>query len=929
MKDFKDTLNLPKTSFPMKANLAAREPEWIKFWDENKIYYKLVRLNQNSRKFILHDGPPYANGHIHLGTALNKILKDIVNKSRWMAGYNCVFIPGWDCHGLPIELQVQQNLGVAKEKIQPLDLRKKCREYAKEFVSIQRDEFKRLGVLADWDNPYLTMDYTYQADIAREFGKMVEKGFLYRGKKPVLWCPKCETALAEAEVEYETKKSPSIYVSFEVVSGLEKIEFLKGYKPFIIIWTTTPWTIPANLALAFHPEYDYLALDVGDGKAYILAESLAYIVMDEVGIKNFKALGKIKGKELEGIRAKHPLYERYSVGILADFVTLDDGTGVVHIAPGHGQEDYEVGLEYKLDVYAPVDEKGRFTNEVGEKFAGLYVFDANKYVNAELKSVGALLAEGEISHSYPHCWRCKTPIVFRATNQWFFKIDHADLRKHSLEEIDKVTWIPSWGRNRIYSMIEHRPDWCVSRQRYWGIPIIVFYCKGCGEPLVSKDVIFHVADLFEKHGADIWYEWEESKLLPNDVQCSKCGKKDFKKETDILDVWFDSGVSHAAVCERHPDLTWPCDLYLEGSDQHRGWFHSALLTAVATRNKAPYRAVLTHGFVVDGEGRKMSKSLGNVIAPEDIIEKHGAEILRLWVSAEDYREDIRISDEILQRLIEAYRKIRNTCRFLIGNLYDFDPDKDAVSGSELLPLDKFALYELNQLITKVKNAYENYEFHLVYHALHNFVVDLSSFYLDVLKDRLYVSSPRSKARRAAQTTIYKILIALLKLMAPILSFTAEEVWQLLKGKKTESVFLAGFPELETSAISDDEVKKWKDLLKIRNEITRALELKRKEGLIGNSLEAIIDIEAKGWAKSILVEFEEYLWELFIVSEVNIVDMLEGEGIMQGVEVPEVKIRVRRAPYQKCPRCWVFSPTVGEGSDICDRCKKVLEGFDAT
>jgi len=928
MKNYKDTLNLPKTSFPMKANLAQREPEWIEFWDEHEIYHKLVEQRRDAEKFILHDGPPYANGHIHLGTALNKILKDIVNKSRWMAGYNCVYVPGWDCHGLPIELQVQNSLGKRKEDLKVSELRRECRKYANKFVDVQREEFKRLGVLGDWDNPYLTMDYTYQADIVREFAKMVGKGFLYRGKKPVYWCPKCETALAEAEVEYEDKTSPSIYVKFEVTSGLEKFEFLKGYRPYVVIWTTTPWTIPANLALAFHPEYNYVALDVGGGEAYILAEALAFLVMDELGVEEHKVVGKVKGSELEGIRARHPLYERESVGILADFVTLDAGTGVVHIAPGHGQEDYEIGLKYGLDVYAPVDSKGRFTDEAG-KFAGKFVFDANPDVNEELAGVGALIYESELTHSYPHCWRCKSPIVFRATSQWFFGIDHADLRKNALSEIDRVAWIPSWGRNRIYSMVEHRPDWCISRQRFWGIPIVVFYCKGCGEPLISANVIAHVAYLFERHGADIWYEWDATELLPEGTDCPKCKGEDFKKEEDILDVWFDSGVSHAAVCERHPGLGWPCDLYLEGSDQHRGWFHSSLLTAVATRGGAPYRAVLTHGFVVDGQGRKMSKMLGNVIPPGDVIEKYGAEMLRLWVSAEDYREDIRISDEILQRLVEAYRRIRNTCRFLLGNLYDFDPQRDAVGDESLLPIDRFALYELNQLTVKIKRAYESYDLHIVYHTLHNFVVNTSAFYLDVLKDRLYVSAPDSLERRSAQTTMHKMLSAILRLAAPILSFTAEEVWQLMAGAESESVFLAKFPEPEAAALSDDEAGKWYDLLRIRDEVLRVLEVRRQERLIGNSLEAIVDICAVGWAKGLLEEFEPNLWELFIVSEVNLVDLLEGEGIVEGVEVPEVKVRVRRAPYEKCPRCWVYSPTVGENSEVCERCQKVLGRVDAT
>ncbi|HDH96194.1 MAG TPA: isoleucine--tRNA ligase, partial [Proteobacteria bacterium] len=585
--------------------------------------------------------------------------------------------------------------------------------------------------------------------------------------------------------------------------------------------------------------------------------------------------------------------------------------------------------KYGLDIYAPVDHKGRFTGEVGDELAGKFVFDANADVNRMLKRAGALLYESEIAHSYPHCWRCKKPIVFRATNQWFFGIDHASLRKRALEEIDRVQWIPSWGRNRIYSMIEHRPDWCISRQRFWGIPIVVFYCKGCGEPLISANVISHVAYLVEQHGADIWYEWDAGRLLPEGTECPNCGGEEFEKERDILDVWFDSGVSHAAVCERNPQLSWPCDLYLEGSDQHRGWFHSSILTAVATRGRAPYKAVLTHGFVVDGQGRKMSKMLGNVIPPEDVIKRYGAEILRLWVSAEDYREDIRISDEILQRLVEAYRRIRNTFRFLLGNLYDFDPRRDAVDDGELLPIDRFALYELNRLIDKVRRAYESYDLHIVYHALHNYAVNTSAFYLDVLKDRLYVSAPNSRARRSAQTTLYRILSAMLRLSAPILSFTAEEVWQLLPGDKPESVFLSQFPDPDPAALPDEEANRWYELLRIRDEVLRAMEMRRKEGLIGNSLEAIVDIRAAGWAKELLEEFSSDLWEIFIVSEVNLVDMIEGEGIVRGEDVPEVEIRVRRAPYEKCPRCWVYSPSVGGNSEVCARCQAVLEEMNAT
>ncbi|MFC1859767.1 isoleucine--tRNA ligase, partial [Thermodesulfobacteriota bacterium] len=736
--DYKKTLNLPQTAFPMKANLAKKEPEQLKWWEEIGLYEKIRENSAGKELFILHDGPPYANGHIHMGTAMNKILKDIIVKSRQMAGFDAVYVPGWDCHGLPIEHNVDKELGPKKLELSQAQVRQECRAYAEKFIDIQREEFKRLGVMGEWDDPYLTMNYKYEAIIAREFGKFALEGSLVRSKKPIYWCSTCKTALAEAEIEYYDESSPSIFVKFPFIDDLSTdFPVLTGKKVFVVIWTTTPWTIPANLAVTLHPEFTYVAVDVGNNEVFILAKELMEFCLQTFGIADYSALVEINAKTLENLRCKHPLYDRDSLIILGTHVTLDAGTGCVHTAPGHGREDYEVGMLYDLEVFSPVDDNGCFTDEI-DYFTGEFVFDANKHVNAKLKEEGNLLAEDNIEHSYPHCWRCKKPVMFRATPQWFISMDKTGLRKKTLEEIDHVQWIPHWGRDRIYSMIESRPDWCVSRQRAWGVPIIVFYCQECHTPLITQKTIDHVCDLFEEHGADIWFEKDADDLLPEGTECGACGKNAFTKESDILDVWFDSGVSHAAVLEQRSYLRWPADLYLEGSDQHRGWFHSAILTAVGTRNKAPYKAVLTHGYVVDADGKKMSKSLGNIVAPIEVIDKYGAEILRLWVSASDYRDDIRISEKFLKQLSDAYRRIRNTCRFLLGNLSDFDPAKDAVSYASMLEIDKFALHKLQKIIEKTRKAYDAYEFHTIYHSLYNYcTLDLSAFYLDVLKDRLY------------------------------------------------------------------------------------------------------------------------------------------------------------------------------------------------
>ena len=882
--NYKKTLNLPKTAFPMKANLPNREPEMLKQWDESGLYEQIVKKNENGERFILHDGPPYANGNIHLGTALNKILKDIIIKSKNMQGFSSHYLPGWDCHGLPIEHHVDKTLGSKKAELSQVAFRGKCREYAQKFVNIQRDEFKRLGVLGQWEDPYITMSNQYEAAIASEFGKVVKSGGVYKGRKPVYWCSSCVTALAEAEVEYEDHVAPSIYVRFPMESDLtDKIPETAGKKVYVVIWTTTPWTIPANLALAFHPDFDYALVDVGDDTAYIMAERLAPICLELFGITESKTIARFKGEIMEGQKARHPYIDRESLCVLADYVTLETGTGVVHTAPGHGQDDYNTGLRYGLEALAPVDDHGRFTDEV-EFFAGKFVFDANKDVIAKLAEVGNLLAEKKEEHQYPHCWRCKQPIVFRSTPQWFLSMQTADLRKTALEQIEQVKWVPHWGYQRIHSMMENRPDWCLSRQRSWGIPIIAFYCKDCGEVLLDQKYVDHVADLFKKHTSDVWYDRDAAGLLPEGTVCPKCGSHEIEKETDILDVWFDSGVSHAAVCEPNPLLGWPVDLYLEGSDQHRGWFNSSLLTACASRGVAPYKTVLTHGFVVTGEGKKMSKSLGNTIPPKKIIDKFGAELLRLWVAGEDYRDDIRISDEIVSRLVESYRRIRNTFRFILGNLGDFNPDTDRVPYEEMTDLDHWILAKAEKLRSRIIKAYNDYEFHTVFHSFHGFcAVELSSFYLDVCKDRLYASAPDDKIRRSAQTAMFDLVVSMAKLLAPVCAFTAEETWAHIPDfeGKAPSVHLTAFPEADPGKVDDEMLARWDRFLAIRKEANKAMEIARRDKIIGQSLDASVEIEAPEALRKILESFsEKTLTELFIASRVSLADALSGEGVYE-------------------------------------------------
>lgn len=926
--DYKKTLNLPRTDFPMKAELPRREPEMLKLWKEMDLYGRLREKNRGKPCFILHDGPPYANGHIHLGHALNKILKDIIIKSRQMMGFNCPYVPGWDCHGLPIEHQVDKELKAQGITLSQVEVRQRCRAYAQKFISIQREEFERLGVLGDWQHPYLTMTPDYVATIIREYGKFFLDGAIYRSKKPIHWCATCHTALAEAEVEYEEHKTPSIYVKFPLkdpkgVAGLDPDEG----PHFLVIWTTTPWTLPANLAIAVHPDLEYAAVRVGQ-EIYVVASDLAAGLLGHWGLKG-KVLRHWEGRFLEGVVCRHPWLDRESQVILADYVTLAAGTGLVHIAPGHGQEDYDSGLKYGLAPYSPVNDEGRFTQEVPE-FEGLEVWEANAGIINLLSRKGMLIQAEEATHSYPHCWRCKQPIIFRATEQWFISMEKNGLRRQALEAIDQVTWIPRWGRERIYQMIEQRPDWCISRQRAWGVPIVAFHCRSCREVVLTREILAAIVERASREGVDFWFVNPAAEILPAGTKCPRCGSGNFTKETDILDVWFDSGVSFAAVMEPNPELGFPADLYLEGSDQHRGWFHSSLLTAVGTRGQAPYRGVLTHGFVVDGEGRKMSKSLGNVIAPQEVIAEYGAEILRLWVTAEDYRDDVRLSPSILKQLADAYRRFRNTARFMLGNLYDFDPEEHFVPPAEREELDRLALSWMAQLINRVKRAYLDYEFHLVFHRLHQFcAVEMSAIYLDILKDRLYISRPEAPARRSAQSTLYDILRDLMGMLAPILSFTAEEVWSYLPGRdRQRSVHLAPFPTPATGFPDEGLLAKYEFLLKVRNEINRGLEEARKAKILSTSQEATVFLATLD--ENLYRKLSAQAPEIKLLTQVPDLQVEKCDGPrvhgLEAAEIPGLFVRVAKAPGEKCIRCWFHLPSVGEDPahpQVCARCRRAL------
>ncbi|NLW08071.1 MAG: isoleucine--tRNA ligase [Clostridia bacterium] len=922
--DYSKTLNLPQTKFPMRANLPQREPEIMKLWEENDIYARVQEANKGKPKFILHDGPPYANGHIHLGHTLNKILKDIIVKYHSMNGYDAPYVPGWDTHGLPIEQQAIKSLSLNRHAVDIVHFRNKCRDFALKYVNIQREEFKRLGVRGDWDNPYLTLSPEYEAVQIGVFGEIAKKGCIYKGLKPVYWCTDCETALAEAEVEYGEHRSPSIYVKFPVIDAQGLFE---AQGSSIVIWTTTPWTLPANVAICLHPEFKYLLIQVGEERLLMAAE-LHQQVMAAFGKEDYQVVASFSGAELEGVICRNPLMERESLVILGDHVTLEQGTGCVHTAPGHGIEDYEVGKKYNLPIISPLDDQGRFTDEGGQ-FAGLFVLDANEAVVKELEERGALLHFSFVEHQYPHCWRCKHPIIFRATEQWFASVEK--FRQQALEAINEVKWIPSWWRDRIYNMVADRGDWCISRQRTWGVPIPIFYCNQCGKEIINDATISHLQQLFRQHGSNVWFAREANELVPAGLKCPECGSQDFRKETDIMDVWFDSGSSHAAVLMERPELRWPADLYLEGSDQHRGWFNSSLSTAVATRGKAPYRQVLTHGFLVDEEGRKMSKSLGNGIDPADVIKQKGADILRLWVASADYRRDVAASPNILQQITEAYRKIRNTCRFLLANLYDFVPEKDRVSRTEMLELDRWAMDRLQRLIDRVTRAYDEYEFHVVYHVIHNFcAVDLSAIYLDIIKDRLYTWPAASKGRRSAQTVLYETIEVLARLLTPVLAFTSEEIWQHLPGNgdRPVSVQLTSWPQVKEEFLDDELHAKWERILQIRNAVDRALEKVRQEQGLGNSLNAAVHLYPDAELYSFLQPLENELTTVFIVSQVQLHTPAEAPPaqVFIDAEMPELAVVVEKAAGAKCERCWMVSETVGQDKeypDLCERCVGVL------
>jgi len=914
--DYSQTLNLPRTDFPMRANLPVREKEILKFWQELDIYRRVQEHTAGRPLFVLHDGPPYANGHIHLGTALNKVLKDMIVKFQSMDGRHAPYVPGWDTHGLPIEQQAIRALKLDRHAVEVLEFRRMCRDYALKYVDIQREEFKRLGVRGEWEHPYLTLMPHYEARQIGVFGEMAVRGYIYKGLKSVYWCASCETALAEAEVEYAEKQSDSVYVRFPVTDG-------KGLLPensSVVIWTTTPWTIPANVGVCLHPDFEYVVLGAPDGSNYVVARGLAESFLAATGIDGTLVRSSFKGSKLAGVKLAHPLGFRTSIVVTDEYVTLEQGTGCVHIAPGHGVEDFEVGRRWGLPVISPVDGKGVFTEEAGP-FAGQFYLKANGPIMAELKARGLLLAAGRIGHQYPHCWRCKEPVFFRATEQWFASIE--GFRKEALEAIRKVRWIPEWGEQRIYNMIEGRGDWCISRQRAWGVPIPIFYCQSCGRELIDKHVVDHVAALFRAHGSDVWFAREAAELMPPDVVCGSCGGREFTKEKDIMDVWFDSGTSHQGVLDEPevwPDLAWPADMYLEGSDQHRGWFNSSLCTSVAVSGRAPYRTVLTHGFVVDEAGRKMSKSLGNVIDPLKVIDQLGADILRLWISSVDYRSDMALSQGILKQLTEAYRKIRNTCRYLLANVYDFDPAADAVPYGEMGELDRWALARLSRTVERVLEAYRNYEFHVVYHILHGYcVVDLSALYLDVIKDRLYTAPARSRARRAAQTVCMEMLEALVRLLAPILTFTTEEIWGYLPKDRPVSVQLAGMPEVHVEYRDAALEERWEKLLQVRGAVMPELERLRRDKVIGNSLEAAVDLWASGDLLALLESAKDQLPAWFIVSAVTV---RRGD---------DLRVEVKKAAGAKCERCWMYHSRVGEDAvhpTLCPKCRDALAAMNA-
>lgn len=927
-QDYNTSLNLPKTEFPMRGNLPKREPEMLKKWDEENLYEDIIKRNEGKPNYTLHDGPPYANGDIHLGTALNKVLKDIIVKYKNMSGYRSHYVPGWDTHGLPIELKAMKSIGVENGAIPPVELRQHCKDFALSFMENQKEQFKRLGVLGDFDNPYLTLKPEFEAREVEVFGEFAKKGYVYKGLKPVYWCPECQTALAEAEIEYSDDPCQSIYVKFKVSDdkGLFTEKGIDINKTYFIIWTTTTWTLPGNLAICLGPNYDYVVVKAENGENYVMAEYLVPVTMEAAGIEKYEVIAKFLGSDLEGIKTEHPFMNRPSPIILGDHVTLESGTGCVHTAPGYGVDDFEVCKKYDdIGIVVGVDGKGVLTKYSG-MFEGLTTDNANKVIAEHLKETGALFAIENIEHQYPHCWRCKSPILFRATEQWFCSVKN--FKDETVKAIENVEWIPKWGEDRIKGMVQDRSDWCISRQRTWGVPIPVVYCKDCGKPICNDETIKAISDLFRSEGSDAWYKKDAKDFIPASVKC-ECGCSDFVKEMDILDVWFDSGVTHKAVLEERDDLNAPADLYLEGADQYRGWFQSSLLTSIVCNGKAPYKTVCTHGWVVDGQGKTMHKSLGNGIEPSEITNKYGSDILRLWVASSDYHSDIRISNDILAQLSDAYKKIRNTARFILGNLSNadgFDIDKDGVSVDELFELDKWALTKLDELIDKVNAAYNAFDYHIVFHAIHNFcVIDMSNFYLDIIKDRLYCDDVDSVSRKAAQTAMYRILSAITRLIAPIMSFTADEIWSYIPHSSSDnpkSVFLNDMPEKSNIKTDVDFTAKWDLIAALREDVKKALEIKRADKVIGKSLEADVILYADGEMKESISDFVSELPEIFIVSKVEIKD---GKGEFKG-ELDGVTIDVVKATGEKCERCWKFSETVGTFNDhptLCDRCHSVI------
>ena len=926
-KDYTSTLNLPQTSFAMRANLPQREPEMLKYWQEKDLYNRLLANAEGKPQFALHDGPPFSNGNIHMGHALNKILKDIINKSKVMEGYRVPYVPGWDNHGMPIESAIIKKNKLDRKKMSISEFRSACHKFAQDFVDKQSEQFQRLGVVADWEHPYITMAPEFEAREVRVFGEMFKRGYIYKGLKPVYWCPHDETALAEAEIEYADDKCTSIFVKFKVNDDKGKLAGIDLDKTYFIIWTTTTWTLPGNLAIALNPIESYSVLRAADGNCYIVAEALAAKTMAAGGIEEYETVLTMPGREFEFMTARHPFLDRDSIVVNADYVTMDSGTGCVHTAPGFGADDYNTCRRYNIDIIVPVDDRGYQTEEAG-KYAGMYYEKSNEAILADMKESGALFASETTVHSYPHCWRCKNPIIFRATPQWFCSV--AGFKDAAVAACDGVTWLPAWGGERMVQMIRERADWCISRQRHWGLPIPVFYCEDCGEAICNDASIDAVAKVFAEKGSNAWFDMEASEILGEDFVCPVCGKKHFSKETNTLDGWFDSGSTHFSVIDDCADVEWPADVYLEGADQYRGWFQASLLTAIGSgKTEAPFKQVLTHGWVVDGEGKAMHKSLGNVINPDDIVKKYGADLVRLWVASSDYQVDVRVSDNIFKQLSETYRKIRNTARIIMANLGDFNPDTDMVALEDMLDIDRWALSRLEALIDEVRKAYDNYSFHLVYHAINNFcTVDMSKLYIDITKDRVYVENPKSQARRSAQTALYYVISALVKMIAPILSFTAEEIWQAMPHASTDdvtSVYLSAMPVAD-GKFAFDGAERWEELFTLRDDVMKALEIARAEKKIGKSLDAKVTVYTADRAVlELLAKFTaEELKTVFITSGAFVVEGTAPEGAY----VPEegkIAVLVENADGQRCDRCWCYS-TEGEATEdgfICERCKNIL------